>query len=264
MERREAPVSIDGYIRAFPKPVQAKLRQLKSIVARAASMATEKISYGMPAFSQNGVLVYFAAYARHIGFYPTSSGIEAFKGELAKYKSSKGAVQFPLVDPLPVGLIRRMVTFRVKENTAHGLTRNDQRALALWAADCAAHVLPRFEAKHPDDTRPRRAVEAARAWARGEIKAGEARAAAIAAHAAARSAEDAAARAAARAAGHAAATAHVAGHARGAADYAIKAAEAAKPGEAAAAAKEREWQRRRGSRGRSIHGAASQAGGAGT
>jgi uncharacterized protein YdhG (YjbR/CyaY superfamily) len=112
----KAPADIDRYIRTFPAPVQAKLRQLRSIVAAAAPGATEKISYRMPAFFQNGVLVYYAAYAKHIGFYPTSSGIAAFGKELGKFKSSKGAVQFPLDEPLPEGLIRRMVAFRVKEN----------------------------------------------------------------------------------------------------------------------------------------------------
>ena len=100
----------------------------------------------------------------------------------------------------------------------------DRRAFALRAADCAQRVLPHFEARHPDDGRPRRALDAARAWARGEIAVGEARAAAFAAHAAARAATDGAARAAARAAGHAAATAHVAGHARHAEAYAEAAA----------------------------------------
>jgi uncharacterized protein YdhG (YjbR/CyaY superfamily) len=116
----KAPATVEAYIRAFPDPVQAKLQQLRSIVAGAAPGATEKISYGMPAFFLNGVLVYFAAYAKHIGFYPTSSGIAAFGKELAKLKSSKGAVQFPLDDPLPAELVRRMVAFRVKENTAAG------------------------------------------------------------------------------------------------------------------------------------------------
>ena len=111
------PTTIDGYIRTFPRDVQAKLRQLRSIVASEAAGATEKISYRMPTFFLNGNLVHFAAYARHIGFYPTPSGIEAFRNELAKYQSSKGAVQFPLDEPLPAGLIRRMVRFMVKENT---------------------------------------------------------------------------------------------------------------------------------------------------
>ena len=130
--------------------------------------------------------------------------------------------------------------------------RLDERhhgSLVLWATDCAEHVLPYFEEKYPKDDRPRSAVEAGRAWARGEIAMGEARAAAFAAHAAARDADQAAARAAARAAGHAAATAHVAGHATHAANYAVTAArspDAAVPTDSAAApAKERDWQYRR-------------------
>jgi hypothetical protein len=102
--------------------------------------------------------------------------------------------------------------------------KQDQKSLAVWAADCAERVLPHFEKKHPRDKRPRKAIEAARAWARGEIRCGAARAAALAAHAAARAADDPAARAAARAAGHAAATAHVPSHAPHAAAYAAKAA----------------------------------------
>lgn len=103
------------------------------------------------------------------------------------------------------------------------LDEADRRSLALWAADCAERVLPLFEAQLPTDERPRKAIEAARAWARGEIGARVARAAAIAAHGAARAADEGAARAAARAAGHAAATAHMAAHARHAAAYAVKA-----------------------------------------
>ena len=102
-----------------------------------------------------------------------------------------------------------------------GLDKSDHRSLVLWATDCAEHVLPYFEETYPKDNRPRKAVEAARAWVRGEIALSEVRAAAFAAHAAARAAAHAAAaRAAARAAGHAAATAHVAAHAAHAATYA--------------------------------------------
>ena len=115
----------------------------------------------------------------------------------------------------------------------------DHRLLAVWAADCAEHVLPYFEQKYPKDDRPRKAIEAARAWTRGEIRVSQARTAALAAHAAARDADDDAARAAARAAGHAAATAHVAGHARGAALYAVKVAAAS------GATAESDWQYRR-------------------
>jgi hypothetical protein len=124
------------------------------------------------------------------------------------------------------------------------LDAQDHRSLVLWAMDCAEHVLPSFEEKYPADPRPRKAIEAGRAWVRGEMTMSEARAAAFAAHAAARDADPGAARAAARAAGHAAATAHVAGHAVHAATYAVNAATcAADPTDAAAAsARERAWQ----------------------
>jgi len=105
------------------------------------------------------------------------------------------------------------------------LTR-DRKLLAIWAANCAEHVIQYFEKEHPQDDRPRKAIEAGRAWARDEIKTGEARAAALAAHAAARVCENYVARSAARASGQAAGTAHVAGHAYHAASYAVKAAEA--------------------------------------
>ena len=105
--------------------------------------------------------------------------------------------------------------------------KRDQKALAIWAADAAERVLPYFEKNCPADSRPRKAIAAARAWARGEVPCGTARVAAVSAHAAARASEEGAARAAARAAGHAAATAHMAGHARHAAAYAVKAATAA-------------------------------------
>ncbi len=134
----------------------------------------------------------------------------------------------------------------VKVKHAKRLGEEDHRSLALWAVDCAEHVLHLFEEKHPKDNRPRKAIEAARAWARGEIRCGAARAAALAAHAAARDADEAAARAAARAAGHAAATAHAAVHARAAAAYAVTAVDTtAAAAAAAASARERDWQRRR-------------------
>jgi hypothetical protein len=127
----------------------------------------------------------------------------------------------------------------MKVEPAKRLAEQDHRSLALWAADCAEHVLPCFDENRPEDDRPRKAIAAGRAWARGETACGKARAAAVAAHAAARAANDDAARAAARAAGHAAGTAHMAGHARHAAAYAVKAATAA----GTAAATERDWQR---------------------
>jgi hypothetical protein len=132
----------------------------------------------------------------------------------------------------------------MKGEHAKQLDEEDHRSLVLWAAVCAEHVLPSFEEKYPEDDRPRKALEAGRAWVRGEIPMSEARAAAFAAHAAARASDHAAARAAARAAGHAAATAHVASHARHAAAYAVIAATAGLTDPAAAAATEREWQSR--------------------
>ena len=120
----------------------------------------------------------------------------------------------------------------------------DQRWLALWAALCAEHVLLYFERERPADDRPRRAIEAARAWVRGEIRCGAARAAAVAAHAAARACKYPAAVAAARATGHAAATAHMPGHARGAAAYAITATASASPDRIEDAISfEQQWQR---------------------
>ncbi len=124
------------------------------------------------------------------------------------------------------------------------LDEPDQRALALWASDCAEHVLPYFEQEYPQDDRPRKAIEAVRAWVRGEVRVGEVRAAAVAAHAAARDSDKGAPRAAARAAGQAAGTAHMAGHAPHAAAYAVKVATyaAASTYAATAAAAELDWQ----------------------
>jgi len=121
-------------------------------------------------------------------------------------------------------------------------SKQNQIALALWAADCAEHELSYFDEQYPEDDRPRKAIEAARAWAGGKIQVGEARGAALASHAAAREIDHTASRATARAAGHAAATAHVAGHAPHAAAYAVKAAVAARKNGGATA--EREWQYR--------------------
>lgn len=117
----------------------------------------------------------------------------------------------------------------------------DQKQAALWAADCAEHVLPLFESEYQDFW-PKKAIDSARGWTRGDIKVGEAREAAFGAHGAARDAGDGAAGYAARAAGHAAATAHVKGHAVHAADYAVKAAAAAAENAEEASKKEREWQ----------------------
>ena len=108
--------SIDEYISTFPGEIQKKLNELRESIRAAAPEATEKISYQMPTFYLNGNLVHFAAFTNHIGFYPTPSGILAFKDELQKYETSKGAVRFPIDEPLPLDLVRRIVKFRVAEN----------------------------------------------------------------------------------------------------------------------------------------------------
>ena len=110
------PTTIDEYIAQFPQEVQQILNKVRAVIKETAPGATEKISYAMPGFYLNGMLVWFAGHAKYIGFYPTGSGIEAFKKEIAGYKWSKGAVQFPLDQPIPYDLIRKMVKFRMGEN----------------------------------------------------------------------------------------------------------------------------------------------------
>ncbi len=117
MQKRQFK-TIDEYIAAFPPDIQEKLQTLRRIIKESAPQAEEAISYRMPAFKLNGNLVYFAGFKNHIGFYAIPSGIQAFKKDLAPYKTSKGAVQFPLDKPLPLALVRKMVKFRVKENLA--------------------------------------------------------------------------------------------------------------------------------------------------
>ena len=111
-----APTTIDEYISLFPPETQKKLEQIRQLIRKLAPKAEEVISYQMPAFKLHSVFVYFAGYKNHIGFYPTSTGIKNFEKEIAKYKWSKGAVQFPLDEPLPVSLITKMVKFKIKED----------------------------------------------------------------------------------------------------------------------------------------------------
>ncbi len=109
---------IENYIDTFPEATQEKLRDIYQIIKTEAPDSQESMSYGMPAFKLNKKpLVYFAAYKNHIGFYATPTGHEAFAEELSKYKQGKGSVQFPLNEPLPIDLIKRIVAFRVKENS---------------------------------------------------------------------------------------------------------------------------------------------------
>lgn len=117
---RKRPNDFDDYLNRFPKEVQQRLQKMRLTVKRAAPQAKEKISYGIPSFTLNGMLVWFAAFKNHIGFYPRTSAIAAFKKELSVYKGAKGSVQFPFDKPLPLALISRMVKFRVKENLSKG------------------------------------------------------------------------------------------------------------------------------------------------
>lgn len=117
---RQRPKDFDDYLHRFPKEVRQRLQKMRLTVKKAAPQAKEKISYGIPSFTVNGMLVWFAAFKNHIGFYPRTSAIAAFKKELSTYKSAKGSVRFPFDKPLPLDLIGRMVKFRVKENLSKG------------------------------------------------------------------------------------------------------------------------------------------------
>ena len=108
--------TITEYIKAFPNDIQNILERMRQTIRKAAPGAVETISYRMPAFKLNGNLVFFAVFKNHIGFYPTASGIAAYKNKLAAYKFSKGAIQFPLDKPIPYDLVEDIVLFRVKEN----------------------------------------------------------------------------------------------------------------------------------------------------
>jgi uncharacterized protein YdhG (YjbR/CyaY superfamily) len=112
--------SIDEYHAAQTPEVRQLLDKLRSVIRKAAPLASETISYNMPAFKQGGVLVYYAAHNHHIGFYPTPAPLQVFANELEGFITSKGAVQFPLDKPLPVALIRKMVQYRVAEESERG------------------------------------------------------------------------------------------------------------------------------------------------
>ena len=108
--------NIDNYIKQFTPSIQEKLNSIRLLIHKLDPTSEEAIKYRMPTFILNGNLVHFAAFKNHIGFYPTPSGINTFKNELSKYKTSKGAIQFPLNKPLPLPLIKKIVRFRIAEN----------------------------------------------------------------------------------------------------------------------------------------------------
>ena len=122
-----APGTIDDYIAGFPPDVRRRLQDIRSTIRKAAPAAEEAISYQMPTFRLHGNLVHFAAFKNHIGFYPAPRAIEEFKKELAVYEGSKGTVRFPLDKPLPLGLIGRMVKFRVKKNLEQAAAKQSKR-----------------------------------------------------------------------------------------------------------------------------------------
>ena len=121
--KQTLPRNIDEYIAGFPSDVQDRLQQIRRTIKKAAPDAEEAIKYRMPTFTLNGNLVHFAAYKNHIGFYPAPVGIEAFKKELSAYEGAKGSVRFPLDKPVPLGLIGRIVTFRVKNTLARAAAK---------------------------------------------------------------------------------------------------------------------------------------------
>lgn len=110
------PENVDQYIADFPADIQQKLKEMRACIKKAAPNAEEGISYGMPAYKQNGVLVYFGGFTKHVSLFPTGKGVAAFVDKLQGYTISKGTIQFPLDSPLPVKLISEIVAFRVEEN----------------------------------------------------------------------------------------------------------------------------------------------------
>jgi uncharacterized protein YdhG (YjbR/CyaY superfamily) len=116
MPKKARPKSIAEYIEAAPKEAQKKLREMHACIRKAAPGATEGLKWGMPALSYKRILVTFAAYKNHIGFYPTPSAVSAFENDLEKFVTAKGSIQFPLEKPLPLPLIRKITAFRVRES----------------------------------------------------------------------------------------------------------------------------------------------------
>src|SRR3990172_6453856 len=122
-----APKNIDEYIADFPHDVQEIMEKIRLTIRKAAPDAEETIKYQIPTFTLKGNLVHFAAYKKHIGFYPTSTGIEKFKNELSVYEGAKGSVRFPSEEPVPFGLISKIVKLRVKENLEKAEARGKKK-----------------------------------------------------------------------------------------------------------------------------------------
>ena len=114
--KKERPKSITEYINAAPKEAQKKLREMRACIRAAAPGAKESLKWGMPAFSYRRILVTFAAFKHHIGFYPTPSAVRAFANDLSKYAKASASIRFPLEKPLPLPLIRKITAFRVRQS----------------------------------------------------------------------------------------------------------------------------------------------------
>jgi uncharacterized protein YdhG (YjbR/CyaY superfamily) len=125
---RTTAKDIDEYIADFPPDVQAILQKIRATIQSAAPDAQVTINYAIPTFTLQGNLVHFAAFKKHIGFYPTPSGVEQFKNELSAYEMAKGSVQFPLDQPIPYDLISEIVKFRVQENLARAAAKKKKKA----------------------------------------------------------------------------------------------------------------------------------------
>ncbi len=121
------PKDIDEYIAGFPNDIQKILKKIRMTIGKAAPDAEETIKYQMPTFTLEGNLVHFAAFKKHIGFYPVPTGIEKFKKELSVYEGGKGSVQFPLDEPIPFDLISKIVKFRVKENLERAAAKRKKK-----------------------------------------------------------------------------------------------------------------------------------------
>ena len=127
MAKSQKPKDIDGYISQFPADVRAILEKVRVTIRHAAPEAKETISYQMPAFKQHGILIYFAAWTKHIGLYPPISGDKTLEKAIAQYAGPKGNLQFPLDEPIPYDLIERIVKLRVKQDTAKAAARRKNK-----------------------------------------------------------------------------------------------------------------------------------------
>lgn len=116
MKKEPAKESVDSYIAGFPEESQKMLRQIRAVIKKAVPKAEEVMSYHMPAYKYHGMVAYFAGFKNHIGFYPMPGPITKFKKELSKYKTSKATVQFPIGEPVPSGLVNKIIKWRVQEN----------------------------------------------------------------------------------------------------------------------------------------------------